>query len=249
MGIPDTLAARIIEYVNEFGLSGHLLMLGRQSWGGSRKGPSARMLARTIKTYYPDLTEADFHRGEERFAEPFFERLGFEQVDSLDISDFEGASIIVDLSQPVPDQLHGKFDVIYDGGTCEHIFDLPTAYRNIDRMLKVGGVLIGHSPCNNWINHGFFQICPETVYGFWEKSMGYELLECRLQPIRPAHAEKAVRTSNPNVTGKRPRLLGDIPSTPIMLDYAVRKTRPSGQAPQGAYQTDYLEHWQRKNRP
>ena len=91
-------------------------------------------------------------------------------MDSIDFSDFEDASIIQDLSAPLPKKLERKFDVIYDGGTCEHIFDLPTAYRNIDKMLKAGGVLIGHSPCNNWVNHSFYQINPEMVYGFWEKT-------------------------------------------------------------------------------
>src|SRR5262245_60965155 len=36
------------------------------------------------------------------FAEPLFKVLGAKTVDSIDYSDFEGASIVHDLNQPVP---------------------------------------------------------------------------------------------------------------------------------------------------
>jgi SAM-dependent methyltransferase len=160
--------------------------------------------------HMPGVSKADLIPDGETYSEPFFEKLGFTSVDSMDVSDFEKASIIQDLSADLPKKLKRKFDVIYDGGTCEHIFDLPTAYRNINKMLKPGGVLIGHSPCNNWVNHSFYQINPEMVYEFWEATLGYEVLHCALQPIKPAHARKVVTTTNPNVTGKRPRLSGSL---------------------------------------
>jgi SAM-dependent methyltransferase len=143
----------------------------------------------------------------------------------------------------LPDTLVEKFDVIYDGGTCEHIFDLPTAYRNLNKMLKPGGVLIGHSPCNNWVNHAFYQISPEMVYGFWEKTLGYEVLRCNLQPFLPVYAYKVTTTTNPNVTGKRPRLSSTLPEGGIILDYAVRKPAMGSRPADKVYQTDYVNRW------
>lgn len=243
MAIPDTLAARLIETTKQHDLKGAFLMLGRQRWIGTRKGKAARLFEDTIKKYLPGVTEADLRSPDSIFSERFFEVLGYQTIDSMDFSDFEGASIIQDLSGDLASTLIDRFDVIYDGGTCEHIFELPTAYRNIDLMLKPGGVLIGHSPCNNWINHAFYQINPEMVYGFWEKAMGYEVLELFLQPLLPNFADRAVTTSNPNDTGVRPRMNGQLPNnSPILLCYAVRKP-DAHQAARGVYQTDYIEKW------
>ncbi|WP_439143428.1 class I SAM-dependent methyltransferase [Planktotalea sp.] len=244
MAIPDTLAARLIETVKENDLGGSFVMLGRQRWVGKRRKRSAALFEEVLAKHLPDVDEADLANPDNEYAEQFFEKLGFSSVDSMDFSDFENASIIQDLSAKIPKKLEKKFDVIYDGGTCEHIFDLPTAYRNINKMLKPGGVLIGHSPCNNWVNHSFYQINPEMVYGFWEGTLGYEVLHCSLQPLMPMHARKVVTTTNPNVTGKRPRLSGTLADGGIILNYAVRKPLKDVKSGEKVYQTDYENRWQ-----
>lgn len=245
MALPDTLIVRLIETVHAHGLSGNFLMLGRQRWVGTRKGRSKRLLKKTLEDYMPEVTEEQLQNPEDEYSETFFQRLGFDTVDSMDLSLFEGASIVQDLSGKLDPALKARFDVIYDGGTCEHIFELPKAYRNLDRMLKPGGTLIGHSPCNNWINHSFYQINPEMVYGFWEKAMGYQVLHVYLQPLLPNFADSVVTTTNPNETGERPRILGDVPrNSPIILNYAVRKPDGPARAKSKVYQTDYVEKWQ-----
>lgn len=243
MAIPDVLASLLVRAVKEHVLEGAVLMLGRQRFVGSRRGQAAEAFGATLKDYLPELAEDDLRNADDGFSETFFSRLGFASVDSLDYSDFEGASIVHDLSQPVGDDLAERFDVIYDGGTCEHVFDLPTAFRNIDRMLRPGGVLIGHSPCNNWINHGFYQISPEMVFGFWERAMGYEALDVLLQPTLPNFCNKTARVTNPNETGVRPRVVGDLPlNSPLILHYVVRKPLQRDAAV-GVYQTDYQNRW------
>lgn len=244
MAIPDTLAARLIETVKQNELSGKFVMLGRQRWVGKRRKRSAALFEQVIAEYLPGIKEEELANPDNEYAETFFEKLGFSSVDSMDFSDFENATIIQDLSADLPKKLQGKFDVIYDGGTCEHIFDLPTAYRNIHKMLKPGGVLIGHSPCNNWVNHSFYQINPEMVYGFWEKTLGYEVLHCSLQPLMPMHANKVVTTTNPNETGKRPRLSAALADGGIILNYAVRKPKTGTKSGDKVYQTDYENRWQ-----
>lgn len=244
MAIPDTLATRLIETVKENDLQGSFLMLGRQRWIGKRRKRSAALFEETLAKYLPEIKEEDLENKDDGYSEEFFKKLGFSSIDSMDISGFQNASIIQDLGAELPTELHRRFDVIYDGGTCEHIFDLPTAYRNINKMLKPGGVLIGHSPCNNWVNHSFYQINPEMVYGFWEGTLGYEVLHCSLQPLRPMHARKVVTTTNPNVTGSRPRLSGPLADGGIILNYAVKKPmQPVGNDAK-VYQTDYENRWQ-----
>ncbi|WP_292287227.1 class I SAM-dependent methyltransferase [Marivita sp.] len=244
MALPDTLAARLIETVKENELSGRIAMLGRQRWIGKRRKRSAALLENVLEKYLHGISESELANPSDQYSEIFFEKIGFSKVDSIDASEFENASIVQDLSCDIPEELEEKFDVIYDGGTCEHIFDISTAYRNIDKMLKPHGVLIGHSPCNNWINHSFYQINPELVYAFWERSMGYEVLRCQLQPILPMYAKRVVKMTNPNITGKRPRLSDRVPDGGIILDYAVRKPRVSGKTPKAVYQTDYENRWE-----
>ena len=219
-------------------------MLGRQRWIGTRKVISGRFLRQTLKDHMPGITEDDLVNPDNPYSETFFTKLGFQSVDSMDMSDFEGATIIQDLAGPLDESLENRFDVIYDGGTCEHIFNVPQAFANIDKMLRPGGVLIGHARCNNWINHGFFQFSPELVYGYWEKAMGYELLHLTLQPILPAHFAKTSGTTNPNKTGRRPRLQRPLPvHSPVIMNYAVRKPRDKTAAPGDIYQSDYQTRW------
>ncbi|WP_339107544.1 methyltransferase domain-containing protein [Thioclava sp. GXIMD4216] len=244
MALPDTLCARLIETVKTHRLSGNFVMLGRQRWIGSRKGASAQLLTDTIARYLPGLSEADLKDPQSIYSEHFIRKLGFDTVDSMDMSDFEGASLVQDLSKPLPEALHHHFDVVYDGGTCEHIFDLPTAFRNLNTMLRPGGTLIGHSPCNGWINHGFYQITPEMVFGFWQRTLGYEVLDLKLQPMLPNFANAFATTTNPNDTGKRPRLSRQLPlNSPVMLLYVVRKPLEGSLGDGSVYQTDYMRKW------
>jgi len=90
-----------------------------------------------------------------------FRALGFEDVTSLDYSDFEGASYVVDLNQPgLPEALVGSFDVVLDSGTLEHVFHVPHALRNMMSMAKVGGRVIFLAPSSNHLDHGFYMFSP-----------------------------------------------------------------------------------------
>src|SRR5688572_24791577 len=61
------------------------------------------------------------------FAEPVFKALGAKNVYALDFSDFEGAQFVHDLNKPLPENLKQRFDIVYDGGTLEHVFHFPQA--------------------------------------------------------------------------------------------------------------------------
>lgn len=118
-----------------------------------------------------------------------FNSLGFECVDSMDYSDYEGATYIHDFNQPVPEQFHQKYDAIYDGGTLEHIFDFPQSLRNIFKMLKVGGVVIHSSPSSNHVDHGFYMFSP-TVFYDWYSANGFEIIKSYIFEYQSDHAGK-----------------------------------------------------------
>src|SRR5947208_15867345 len=82
--------------------------------------------------------------GDTLYAEPCFESLGAKQVFSMDVSDFEGANFVHDLNQPIAADLKERFDVVYDGGSLEHVFNFPVALKNCMEMVRVGGRLFMH---------------------------------------------------------------------------------------------------------
>src|SRR5437879_4402407 len=93
--------------------------LGRQSFlAGNKESRALLEDFRIPAQKHPKLFST--HRGG-RYAEAFFEVLGTERLESLDMTDFEGATIIHDLNKPAPPQLKGRFDTVFDGGTLEHI--------------------------------------------------------------------------------------------------------------------------------
>ncbi|MGZ3369234.1 MAG: methyltransferase domain-containing protein [Caulobacteraceae bacterium] len=81
--------------------------------------------------------------------------------DVLDASGFEGANILFDLNAAAtPEALQGRWDVIVDHGTMEHVFHLPNMLANLHRMLKRDGRVVHSSPGNNFFDHGFYQFSP-----------------------------------------------------------------------------------------
>ncbi len=97
----------------------------------------------------------------------FFSLLGVTDILALDYSAFEHAEIIHDLNLAVPVELHDRFDLIVDGGTLEHVFDVRQSLMNIALMLKPGGRILHFSPASNWVNHGFYQFSPTLFYDYY----------------------------------------------------------------------------------
>lgn len=98
----------------------------------------------------------------------FFRLLGFQRVSSLDYSGHEEADYILDLNLPVPEDLHGKFDVIFDGGTIEHCFNTFQVMQNIFSMLRTGGRTIHASPSSNHVDHGFYMFSPTLFWDYYQ---------------------------------------------------------------------------------
>jgi len=98
----------------------------------------------------------------------FFELLGFSEVQSCDISDWEQADLIFDFGQPIPEELEGRFDVVVEAGTLLHVFDVPCALRNLHRLLAPGGRLIFcMPPVNNHVDLGFYSFSPTLFHDYF----------------------------------------------------------------------------------
>lgn len=129
---------------------------------------------------HPDLRDANIGKQPFDTAAGFFHNLGFDNISALDISDYEGADIIADLNDPdLPKKIGRQFDVVYDSGTLEHIFDAPSAMRSIAQLVRIGGVVVHATPSNGFLDHGFWQISPDLYRTFYKKA-GFEVLTSSL---------------------------------------------------------------------
>lgn len=106
-----------------------------------------------------------------------FRALGFERLDSFDISAYEGADHIVDLSMPAATRTYeDTYSLVCDFGTLEHVFNIPNALANMAAMIRPGGLML-HVVCmNNGVDHGFYQISPTLLLDYYGRA-GFEVLE------------------------------------------------------------------------
>lgn len=113
-----------------------------------------------------------------------FKSLGYSHVQSLDYSDFEGADLVWDLNEPIPEKYWGQFDLIYDGGTAEHVFHFPQLLKNIHLLLKEGGVIIHVSPSHNHVDHGFYMFSPQLFTEYYHANR-YSILTSQIFEYTP----------------------------------------------------------------
>lgn len=73
----------------------------------------------------------------------FFALFSDAKIRTLDVTDYEDAEIVHDMHQPVPEELHGAFDFIWNGSCLDNMFDPAMAMRNTGRMLRPGGRIVG----------------------------------------------------------------------------------------------------------
>ena len=179
MGVSKTSAILLCNLSQRGLLNGALLQLGVQ-----RISPEAKYLIKQTFKSVSQHSLNEFSSGKKRF----WHSLGFDEVKSLDFNDFEGAEFICDLNKPVEPTLLERFDVVFDGGTLEHIFDIKAALFNIDSLLVDGGLVIHEVPSSNSIDHGFYSFSPTFFQDFYP-NQGYEIIELLLVVKRGRRAK------------------------------------------------------------
>ncbi len=103
--------------------------------------------------------------------------LGCEELESMDFSDYEGASILHDLNQPIPASLAGRWDAVIDAGTFEHVFHVGTAVANSLQLVKTGGAWFAFPPANGMCGHGFYQFSPDFFFRALSNENGFRVDE------------------------------------------------------------------------
>ena len=103
----------------------------------------------------------------------------FEQLDcELSISDIEeirGGEVIIDLNIPL--KTSNQYNIIFDGGTMEHCFNIGQAIQNIIQLTKLNGYILHTNPLQ-MINHAFYNISPTFYWDVYNQN-GHKVLDMK----------------------------------------------------------------------
>ena len=228
----------VLEFLLEFRDAnlGACLCLGRQGLH-IRPGTPQWDVANSLIKSRDSNADMEQMRRPDGYSEGLLEYLGCRTVRSLDYSAFEGAEIIYDLNKPVPAGLHDRFDVIFDGGTLEHVFDIPCAITSVKKMLRPNGLFLTVNAANNQLGHGFYQFSPELFWRVFGDDPNYEIEQMRLVAVNGT--SNSVILGHP---GERREELGGT-NTPAYVMCAARKTATPLPYDGMAYQGDYAARW------
>lgn len=105
----------------------------------------------------------------------FWSQIGFDHT-SIDLNGFDG-SLKLDLREDISVKLNKKFDIVYDGGTGEHVENQYMCFKNIHNITNDGGLMIHILP-----KVGYFPLHCQYYYTIesfkiLSKICDYELVE------------------------------------------------------------------------
>ncbi len=191
----------------------------------------------------PEEVDRCFHREPcgPLYADEFFRFLGAKELVSVDHSDFEGATLLHDLNEPFPEQERGRFDLVFDGGTLEHVFDYPAALRHCLELPSAGGHFLTITPASNLMGHGFYQLSPELFFRVFTAENGFELRKFVLFDCLKTDAP-FFQINDPARTGLRTELRS---SKAFYLAVLARRTAIAPVLARPPQQSDYAADWQR----
>jgi hypothetical protein len=117
------------------------------------------------------------------FARDFWLALGF-QYTAIDIDGSPG-SVALDLNyDQVPQNLKGKYGLVTNLGTTEHVCNQMNAFNVIHDLAAPGGVMIHHLPAGGMLNHGLVNYNPKFFW-YLARSNDYEWLYMRYHGGEP----------------------------------------------------------------
>lgn len=221
-----------------------VLQLGRQS--GIVSVRQILKIAKKLKLDLsrPKLIGTGFYRNYPS-GDELFRILGFTKVDSLDVNEYEGANLIADLNLPISHVSLESYDLVYDGGTSEHVFNQLELLANVHKLLKIGGIVVHNTPANNFLDHGYVQPSPNFYLEYYAAN-GYELVQGFLIETTWDFFRKRRIFKYDKLAYDYLSYGGHWNSRMLQNWFAFRKTKnsSSGNFPQQARYTDllYLKH-------
>jgi hypothetical protein len=136
----------------------------------------------------------ELQSGEAPSSAPFWQALGWEYA----AVDYGGHrhSRAIDLNRDcAPLDWLGKYDLLINAGTTEHVANHDNAFRVMHDLVRVGGCMIHEVPVAGFLTHG---LVVYSIKFFWHlcRENGYEVLRLEMLPQGSAPMPRNVIDSN-----------------------------------------------------
>jgi SAM-dependent methyltransferase len=171
MSIFPQMASFILKEHRRRPIEGNVVLIGRQTVNLSISELVALLEREAVGLRSDYSTETDNSTigsyGQRYISDrAFFSLFSSAKVMALDVSAYEGAEIVHDLNQPLPDKLSGIADFIFNGSCLDNLFDPATAIKSMSKMLKPAGRII-HLEHGTAIQDAFLCYSPEWFFDFY----------------------------------------------------------------------------------
>jgi hypothetical protein len=142
---------------------------------GHQSAPDRAVYRREAKRYGLPVDQLAIENAyaAEPYVDGILRGLGSSHPRAMDASDYEGADVLADLNKPIPKDLEGRFSLVIDAGTTEHVFDVRQVFANVGKLLKVEGTVLSINGANNFTGHGFYQFSPELLFRVFCEANGF----------------------------------------------------------------------------
>jgi len=217
MGI-DLHTLKLIMYASKGRPLGRVATIGRMGLHVPKEKLEQLSLGSDYGPYCEDFLIAEF---------------GAISVDSFDKSEYEHATHIADLNKPL--SIEPSYDTIIDGGTLEHIFNVPQALENVSKMCALGGQILHVLPANNLCGHGFWQFSPDLFLSLYDKANGYDETQVFLADV--SNEQEWYRVCKPQ-NSERVEIVSS--SSVFVL---VKTKRTGAFSHEDVQQSDYIYVW------
>jgi hypothetical protein len=110
-------------------------------------------------------------------------------VQACDVTDREHADLLFDLSGPLPPTVLGAFDFIYNGSVLDNVFDVAACMKNIARMMKPTGRVLGYEGMTHRrTSFAYTRISPEWFFDYFAVN-GFADVQCYVGAFKNDHAD------------------------------------------------------------
>jgi len=96
----------------------------------------------------------------------------FNKITVIDFIKRNGNEVIINLNNEMSEEMLVKysecFDIIIDGGTLEHIYNVPEAMISLQKMLKPKGLIYHINPHQGYTTHGLYQFSINFYVAFYQ---------------------------------------------------------------------------------
>ena len=106
----------------------------------------------------------------------FFSLFSDAEVLALDVSDYENAEIIHDLNQPIPEELKGLADFMFNGSCMDNLFDPASALKNMSHLLRSGGRIL-HIEHGSPVQGAYLMYSPAYFFDYYAVN---EFVDCKV---------------------------------------------------------------------